>query len=313
MTRRDRSRFAAGLVVATCLAVPRVDAWGERGHRIVARIAARNLSPSTRTKLALILNVPDARLETAMAAASTWPDEIDKLQTGTRDWHFIDVPITAPFATTGLCPQHACVVDQIQEMCRRLRTNATGFALAAPPVPPRPMASQELAFLIHFVGDIHQPLHAATDGDRGGNCVNLKPPIEHPDGSTTTDLHAFWDVDEVLAVIARQGGDEAKTAAALFQQFKSDTPVPQKSVGEWAREANQLARTQVYTKLALPSHTAQAGRCASNIAPLTIRATYVADTVSTAERQLLRAGIRLSNVLNAICAGSGCSASAAPK
>ena len=62
-----------------------------------------------------------------MADAATWPDEINKSQTKTADWHFVDVPVTAPFSIGTLCDGHNCVIDRIQEMSDRLRTNQTGF------------------------------------------------------------------------------------------------------------------------------------------------------------------------------------------
>ena len=78
-------------------------AWGAQGHRVVARIAAKHLSQLARTKLAAILGTNDAGLDAAMAQAATWPDDIDKTKTGTRNWHFIDVPVSKPFSTAGLC------------------------------------------------------------------------------------------------------------------------------------------------------------------------------------------------------------------
>ena len=279
--------------------------WGHEGHRVVARIAAKNLSQEARIKIAAILQTNTAGVEEAMAGASTWPDEIDKAATGTREWHFIDVPVTAPFNVAGLCVQHNCVIDQIENMRGRLLANTTGFALLTPPNPPRPMTSQELAFLIHFVGDVHQPLHAATDGDRGGNCVELLHSLMHQDGSQTTELHAVWDVDEVLRVFAVLGNEEA-TAAALFQRFKSGATVQQLSALDWARESNDLARTAVYQKLHLPNHTAPPNLCAPGIAKVDVTQSYVAGNVAVVERRLMQAGVRLSNILNEICAGTGC-------
>jgi hypothetical protein len=147
--------------------------WGQEGHRIVAKIAAKNLSPDARTKIAAILGINETGVEAAMADAATWPDEINKQATKTGNWHFVNVPVTSAFSVGTLCAAHDCVIDRIQEMSDRLRTNQAGFMLAAAPNPPRPMTSQELAFLIHLVGDVHQPLHSANDGDRGGNCDNL--------------------------------------------------------------------------------------------------------------------------------------------
>ncbi|PYS19856.1 MAG: hypothetical protein DMG11_31080, partial [Acidobacteria bacterium] len=235
--------------------------WGRDGHRVVAKIAAKNLSPDARKKVAAILGTNEAGVEAAMASASIWPDEISKPDTKTDTWHFIDVPVTAPFSIGTLCAQHNCVIDRIQEMSDRLRMNQSGFKLAKPPIPSRPMTSQELAFLIHFVGDIHQPLHSANDGDRGGNCENLTNPIVHNDHSRdTTELHAAWDVDEVLAVFKQRGNEDA-TANALFQRFKNGAQVQQLTITDWARESNDLARTDVYKKPNIPNHTAPVGQC----------------------------------------------------
>lgn len=299
--------IVATIVTAVTFLVAATPAWswGRDGHRVVARIAAKNLSQEARTKIAAILQTTAAGVEEAMARASTWPDEIDKAETGTREWHFIDGSVTAPFNVAGLCVQHNCVIDQIENMRSRLRNNTSGFALLTPPNPPRPMTSQELAFLIHFVGDIHQPLHAATNGDRGGNCAELLHPFLHQDGSQTSDLHAAWDVDEVLRVF-KVLGTEGATAAALFQRFKSGATVPQLSARDWARESNDLARTAVYQKLHIPSHTAPPGVCAPGIAKVDVIQSYLDGNVAIVERRLMQAGVRLSNILNEVCAGTGC-------
>jgi hypothetical protein len=303
----SRSRIAL-FVIAVLSVAQFASAWGHEGHRVAARIAARNLSSDARRKLATILGTTDAGLEDAMASAATWPDEINKAATGTSAWHFINVPVTAPFSVVGLCPGHNCVIDQIDDMQNRLGMNRQGFMLATRPTPPRPMTSQEVAFLIHFVGDIHQPLHAATNGDRGGNCVNLLHSQPHSDGSLpTTELHAAWDVDEVLAVFAALGNEDA-TAAALFQRFKSGAAVPQLTPTDWARESNDLAKRDIYQKLHVPNHTAPAGQCAKGIAKVNVDQPYLAGNIMDVEQQLMRAGIRLSNLLNQICAGNGCKA-----
>src|SRR5436305_13442716 len=93
------------------------------GHLIVAKISSRNLSMEARQKVAAILQTNEAGVETAMADAATWPDEISKAATKTGNWHFVDVPVTAPFSIGTLCAAHDCVIDRIQEMSDRLRTN----------------------------------------------------------------------------------------------------------------------------------------------------------------------------------------------
>lgn len=305
---RSRAIRIVTFVIAQTLVCHPSFGWGHEGHRIIAKIAAKNLSATARQKLAAILGTNDAGLESALADASTWPDEIDKSATQTASWHFINIAVGAPFSIAGLCPSHNCVVDRITDMQGRLAANTTGFTLPVAPVPARPMTSQELAFLVHFVGDIHQPLHAANDGDRGGNCVPLTTPLMHPDGTSTSELHAVWDVDEVIAVLAALGSEDA-SALALFHRFKNGTKVTQAAPMDWAKASWSLAKTAVYQKLHIPNHSAPLGQCAAGIQSVTVTQAYLAANVSTVERQLLRAGIRLSRVLNQMCAGNGCKAS----
>jgi hypothetical protein len=299
--------------------------WGRDGHRLVAKIAALKLNAPVRAKLAVIFNVKDDELNDAMADAATWPDEINKKTTGSRDWHFIDVPVTSPFSLEGLCGADGdCVTFRIKDFAELLRTNQPGFHLLTKPKPFRPVASQEVAFLIHFVGDIHQPLHSATNGDRGGNCVNLAEPIEHSDASqATTELHALWDVDTVLAVYSdldtlnpdRTVSDEDHVAADLFADYQKAAPGAWEKAGieDWAKESNDLAKSNIYQKLSIPAHTAAAGQCATGIDPVTIDDDYLDANVNITEQQLTRAGVRLANLLNDICGGKGCAAGPAVK
>src|SRR5262245_48450026 len=284
-------------LLASALVPEHVGAWGKEGHRIVARIAAKNLLQATREKLRAILGLTtDAALENAMASAAIWPDRIDRAATGTARWHFINVPISAPFSVAGHCEQHECVIDQIDNMRTRLQMNQNGFALLAPPNPPRTMTSQELAFLIHFVGDIHQPLHAAWNGDRGGGCVPLTKPLVHDDeNANTTDLHIAWDIDEVLAAMKGHSMSEQATAAALFKRFKNGAVVSQATPVDWARESSDIARIEIYQKLGIPKYTSTPGNCAIGIKPVLITASYLEGNVATVERRLMEAGIRLSN------------------
>jgi nuclease S1 len=309
MPPRRRTLLIAALIASLLVPHPGL-AWGREGHRIVARIAAKNLSQTARDKLRRILGVTtDAALATAMASAAIWPDRIDKAATGTARWHFINIPLGEPFSIDGHCANHDCVVDQIENMRSRLQKNQTGFSLLAPPSPPRGMTSQELAFLIHFVGDLHQPLHAITNGDRGGGCVPLSKPLIHRNGnSDTTDLHIAWDIDTVLTVMTGHSGSEQATATALFARFKSGASISQGTPEQWARESNELARTAIYQKLGIPTYPTTTGDCARRITPVTITPAYLQGNIAIVEQRLMEAGVRLSNVLNEICSGGGCRA-----
>ncbi len=155
-------------------------AWWETGHRTVARIAAAHLNPATRSRVAQILGVKDTpdSVANAMAVASTWPDEI-KDQSKTGAWHFIDIPLQdSKKDMRKRCPEgDNCITARIEIFADQLKDRA-----------PSTISDRDaLRYLIHFVGDIHQPLHATSDADLGGNCEQIKP-IEQ-----AKNLHALWD------------------------------------------------------------------------------------------------------------------------
>jgi S1/P1 Nuclease len=153
-------------------------AWGNQGHEVVAIIAADNLTASARTQVAKILAAASdtASLEQAMAAASVRPDtEFRQEDRSTSPWHYIDICIQDRRSDLpGRCPGGACVTAKLDEYANRLKEgNYDAWGAAG-----------DLALLIHLVGDIHQPLHAATDADKGGNCIGVQ---SHPHAR---NLHA---------------------------------------------------------------------------------------------------------------------------
>ena len=157
-------------------------AWGAEGHRIVAAIAADELTPAARQEVEELLG-GDASV--AMVQASTWADEIRPKRPDTAPWHFVDIPIQSNGYDPGRdCPADDCVVGQIDRDARIVADRQ----LAAP------IRAEALRFLIHFVGDLHQPLHAADNDDRGGNRLRVVL-RQH-----RTNMHAVWDVDVVRAL-----------------------------------------------------------------------------------------------------------------
>ena len=171
-------------------------------------------------------------------------------------------------------PAQDCIIDKIDEFSRELADRTT-------PGPERLLA---LKFLIHFVGDIHQPLHASDDHDKGGNCVRLDP---SPDGDVR-NLHAFWDV----TVVKAQGGSAADIAAKLNAQI---TPAEVKrwsagSAADWALESYRMAKADVYR---LPSWPACEGG-----APIALSSDYQAMASRDAAIRLQQAGVRMAMLLN---------------
>ena len=166
-------------------------AWGYEGHEIVADIARAELTPAVRAKVdALLASDTDPLTGHDMASEATWADAYR--QHGHREtaaWHFVDTEIDgsadqdaacfghpAPAAPASAGPAQDCVVDKVREFAAEL---------AAPDTSPdeRLLA---LKFVLHFVGDEHQPLHASDNHDRGGNCVLLSL-----GGARTQNLHAY--------------------------------------------------------------------------------------------------------------------------
>jgi hypothetical protein len=268
-------------------------AWFAEGHEIVALIAADDLTPTARSHVAQILNVPaDTRsIEKAMAAASIRPDtEFREEDRTTAAWHYIDICLQdRETDLPGRCPFGNCVTAKIDEYAQRLRDgNYDKWGAAG-----------DLAFLIHFVGDIHQPLHAATNADRGGTCqrVNVTPAEEN--------LHYAWD-DAVVAVLEKQFGttEPEATARKLEALYPAAGDLATWKPGESeqiAWESHQLAETDVYSALKIPGRPCTLHSCdPATKTPITPSAAYMDREGQVAGRQLAKAGHRLAALLNQI-------------
>jgi hypothetical protein len=232
-------------------------------------------------------------VEKAMAAASVRPDtEFREEDRSTAPWHFIDIcPQDRRTEVPARCPAGDCVTAKIDEYVDRLKAgNYDQWG-----------ADGDLAFLIHLVGDIHQPPHAATDADKGGNCIAVE---SHP---YARNLHAAWDT----AVVYRledsvDSGNPDTTAHKLEQLYAS-----QKDADSWksggtsdiAWESNQLARAQIYQTLGIPVEPCEpeVNSCVHAPAgPVTLGDAYMNKAATIAGEQLAKAGFRLASLLNTI-------------
>ena len=160
-------------------------AWGEYGHRTVAAIAMDNISPHSRAvirrllKAAPLLGTPDCALK-SIGDASVWPDCIrrDRDRWGyTSPWHYQNVDICEPFALEPNCPNGNCAYAQVERNMKILSDKSL----------PDNVRLEALAFLVHFTGDLPQPMHAGDRHDRGvrggqacvrGKAVQSQPPRE---------------------------------------------------------------------------------------------------------------------------------------
>ena len=228
---------AAGLALA---AASPAAAWGPLGHQTVAEIAYRNVKPATRAKITRILKTADL-LDTpacpvkTIEDASTWADCVR----GQRDadgkqpwafsapWHYQDVEICQPYDPAPACKDGNCVSEQIKRDVALLRDKATS---------PHDRV-QALVFLIHFVGDLHQPLHAGEKADKGGNDVKVTYGIY---AALRLNLHSVWDSFIAERAITSGGSPVRRYTAAERRDLAAG------SVDDWSRESWQAAHDVVY-------------------------------------------------------------------
>ena len=277
------------LAVFIVIAAAPARAWGDLGHNVTALVAYRHLLPQARARLdALLASDADPLTAPDFAARATWADKYRGAHRETAAWHFVDIEIDQP-DLAGACfgfpplakdqaasqgPAQDCVVDKIDEFTAELANPATAPA-------ERLLA---LKFLIHFIGDLHQPLHAADHRDRGGNCVGLSAPIDQ-----TANLHAYWDVAVVdaLGPSAAQIADklDASLNPSQISSWSQGTP------RSWALETFEVGRRDTYAIAWKP--TCQNGGSVS------LTDEYQAQAQKDAAEQLSKAAVRLATVLNA--------------
>ena len=261
-------------------------AWWEYGHGTVARIAWLNVSPSTRAELrrllaqSRLLETPTCRADT-MYVAAYWPDcaiTLGERFSYTRPWHYQNVDICRPFELPAACREGNCVSAQIERNVRILADRRI-------PARERVMA---LAFLLHFMGDLHQPMHAGDHGDLGGNRVRVSY------GIIPTNLHAAWD-----GYLADRGiSHAAANAEGIMSELSAAdrTAMRQGDILAWSREGWEVSREFAYGTLladpcALPAGTPPTER-------LLINEETTRSLVPVIRRQVARGGIRLARLLD---------------
>src|SRR5215467_9074671 len=287
--------IAAGtlaLALMANIAQPRTAlAWGDDGHKVVALIAQSFLDDNARKRVnALLAADTDSLTPHDIASAATWADKLRDANVNgsrmkTRQWHFVDIEIAAPdlelacfshpaipagtAASDG--PADDCVVDKIQEFAAELANSATD----------QEEQVVALKFLLHFVGDIHQPLHSSDDNDRGGNSKRASAA-----GFKAGNLHHFWDTEFV-----DQLGSSAKTIASDLIGHISKAQEQQWQAGEvvdWAMESFNVAMEDAYGQLPEPNSRGS----------FRLSEDYVATATQDVAEQLSKAGVRLAFILN---------------
>ena len=270
-------------LVALAAASP-AHAYWEYGHESVARIAWEQMRPDTRRQVAALLRqgrlleTPECPVAT-IEQASVWADCIKPL--GDRfgyiySWHYQNVDVCKPFDLKAACKDGNCVSAQIERNAR---------LLADPKVPTRERL-MALALLVHFMGDLHQPMHAGDHQDLGGNRVGANYGIV----GGRANLHSIWDgwLAE-RAISTPPSGPSAilaQTPAAERERIASGT------VEDWSREMWGKARDLAYrTLVGNPCATAPAGRP-------TLTEAQVRELIPQVRTDVLEGGIRLARLID---------------
>lgn len=243
--------------------------WGHDGHRIVCEIAYRNLTPETRDAVdELLAGDPEEQFRD-FRESCVWADVVRSRREAKYDTfrtaHYVNIPRrSAGFDMDRDCAETFCIVEAILEQTAILedRNASTSDRRDA------------LKFVAHFVGDIHQPLHAGYAGDRGGNSVRVLV-----DGKDLS-LHSYWD----SAFLAKGDADWQEIARTLRFDIRAIDRTMWKSAhpAHWANESFRIVEDHVYSFPLSPQ----------------VEEEYYFRNIHTVEEQLKKAGIRLANLLN---------------
>lgn len=237
-------------------------AWGNNGHRVIGLIAEKHLNEKAKIKLNELLK------GNSLAEVSTWMDDIrsDSAFDYTHDWHWVSIPDSINYEESVKNPA-GDIIAKIEELIKNLKEQK--FLLEE--------HQKNIKFLVHLIGDLHQPLHVGNGKDSGGNDVKLE--WFH----RKSNLHRVWDSDMI------------EDKGLSFTELAGFIDIPERgviqawqtsSVREWANESKSY-RQRVYD---IPENKK-------------IGYEYSYKNFELVELRLLQAGIRLAGVLNEIYGG----------
>ena len=269
------------LLAAILLLPAPAHAWGFYAHRKTAEIAAANVSPEVRAKVERLLRsekalgTPDCPLK-SIEDASVWPDCVRRegWRWGyTAAWHYRTAPICQAFNPRANCSGGNCVTAQITRAHRVLADESLPAAIRL----------EALAFMVHFAGDVHMPLHSGDNEDRGGNdrtaAYGIKPGL---------NLHSIWDG----ALAERAISDPADPVVRRYSRAER-AELSGGKPDEWGRESWEIARSFVY-----PTAFDIDDVCAAPLPEETsLSQEDIIRGVPIAKRRVQQAGLRIADLL----------------
>ena len=281
--RAIRHRFLTLLAALVALLPVQAEAWGEFAHRTTASVAMENVSPQTARKIAKLLKaapelgVPDCPLAT-LEDASYWPDCIrkDYWRWGyTFAWHYRTAPVCEAYNPRANCSGQNCILAQIDRNQRILADESL----------PDNVRLEALVFLVHFIGDVHMPLHSGDHEDRGGNDIETAYGI-----APGLNLHWIWD-----GPLAERAITSAPEPLARRYSAEERAELGGLTPADWGRESWETSRDFVYPNAFdrpacegedLPDETALTQEDIERAIPIS-------------QRRVTQAGIRMAEYLDA--------------
>lgn len=241
-------------------------AWGPQGHRLVAGLADAELSPEARREVSRLLA---GEADPSLVGIANWADELrekdPELSRRSSQWHYVNIAESdCEYLANRDCPNGDCVIEAIRKQTAILTDRRQPLALRR----------NALKFVVHFVGDVHQPLHAGYARDRGGNSTQVN------DASYGTNLHALWDS---RLLFKQRLSDDAyldRLQAMPLAVSLAPDPLPPASE-DWAEDSCAIVLQPGF----YPAKPA-------------LMPGYFETWTPTAEAQLRRGGARLAQLLN---------------
>ena len=234
--------------------------WGHQGHRVIGHVAEFNLASESKKIIVEEFNIKN------LANVASWADKVRKRRKYEGPWHYSNIKENeSTYVVSRDCPDKNCVTEKIKEFSRVLKNKKILFR----------KRKEALKYLVHFVGDIHQPLHLGNSKDRGGNKIRL----DYLDRKV--NLHYLWDG----ALIDWKKESFSKYAEHLNNKLIESEKLEwlDTNVNDWANESRLLALEYAY------SFDSEG-----------LSKAYIVRGREILDQRMVQAGVRLADLLNQI-------------
>ncbi len=265
------------LATVTAMAADAAFAWGSEGHRVTGLVAQELMSSKARLRMNDL--IPGADLGDIANYLDINRPNLLELIPGIDKWHYDNQPVCQTKTYEQYCPKGECASARVPPLMKILSDSAN----------PPEVRAFALRLLVHIVGDVQQPLHAADDSDLGAN----QKMVQLPGASSPRRLHAVWDTDFVRLML--QGASETDFAHQLVTKYRGkEVREWQKGdIKDWMADSWQVSQSSVYAKL--PNFVC--GQ-AWTTTPVPLPQEYVDTAVGVIPVQLAKGGARIAAMLN---------------